>query len=438
MTPGDAAVRDPMAAAVASRPLDRPTLPASAPTWWIRPGLEPRDGRLVIAGRDAEALARESGTPLFVYDLERVAENARAIMSALGRSGVHHRVRFALKANREPEVLAVLRGLGAPGSPRAIGIDACSPGEVEHALAHGWRADEISFTGTNVSERDLDVLLPTGVHLNLDAISQIERVGRRAPGRRIGIRVNPGAGAGYHEGLAYSGERPTKFGIYADRLDAAVEAARRHDLTIDTVHFHAGSGWLADGLPAFAAAFASAVGMLDRLIELGCPIDEVNVGGGLGAPARSEERPIDLDAYATVLAGELGPRGVAVAVEPGDYLVKDAAILLGEIVTIEDRGGTRFVGLDLGWNIDCSYFIYRFAQEVVVCRAADEGRTQSVTIAGHINEAGDIFAEEYPLPDVREGDIVALLNAGGYKQAMSSTHCLRPMAPARFLERRSG
>jgi len=410
-------------------------VPSSAPRWWIRPGLEIADGRLAIAGRDAERLAREHGTPLFVYDLERVAENARAVIGALGRSGVHHRVRFALKANREPEVLAVLRGLGGPGSPTAVGIDACSPGEVDHALAHGWRADEISFTATNLSERDLDALLPTGVHLNLDAVSQVERVGRRAPGLRIGLRVNPGSGVGYHAGLAYSGDRPTKFGIYADRLDEAVAAARRHDLAIDTVHLHAGSGWLGDGLPAFEAALVSAVGMVDRLLELGCPIDEVNVGGGLGAPAREDERPIDLDAYAAVLARELGPRGLAVAVEPGDYLVKDAAILLGEIVTIEDRAGTRFVGLDLGWNIDCSYFIYRFAQEAVVCRSPDAPRTQLVTLAGHINEAGDVFAEAYPLPEVAEGDIVALLNAGGYKQAMSMTHCLRPTAPALFLGR---
>ncbi len=403
--------------------------------WWERPGLEIRDGRLTIAGRDAEVLAREGATPLFVYDLERVAENARNVIGALARTGLRTRPRFALKANPEPAILAVLRGLGAPRTPGSIGIDACSPGEVVHALAHGWRADEISFTGSNISERDLDILVPTGVHMNLDAISQIERFGRRAPGRAIGIRVNPGAGAGYHEGLEYSGDRPTKFGIYRDRLDDALAAARRHDLAIDTVHFHAGSGWLADGLPSFEAALVSAVGMVERLVAAGCPIDEVNVGGGLGAPARDDERPIDLDAYAAVLARHLGPLGVAAAVEPGDYMVKDAAILLGEVVTVEDRQGTRFVGLDLGWNVDCSYFIYRFAQEAVICRAADAPRTQLVTIAGHINEAGDVFAEDYLFPEVAEGDIVALLNAGGYKQAMSTTHCLRPLAGARFLER---
>src|SRR4029079_4762551 len=129
-----------------------------------------------------------------------------------------------------------------------VGIDACSPGEVERAIECGWTPDRISVTATNLSDRDLDRIRPTGVHLNLDAISQIERAGRRlaalglAP-RPIGIRVNPGAGAGYNDRLAYGGARPTKFGIYPDRVDEAVAAAARHGLPIDTVHVHAGSGW---------------------------------------------------------------------------------------------------------------------------------------------------------------------------------------------------
>ena len=178
--------------------------------------------------------------------------------------------------------------------------------------------------------------------------------------------------------------------------------------------------------------------MLDRLVELGCPIDEVNVGGGLRAPARQDEQPVDLDAYATVLARQLGPRGVAVAVEPGDYITKDAAILLGEVVTVEDRAGVRFVGLDLGWNIDCSYFIYRFLQEAVLCRAPlAERLTQLVTLAGHINEAGDVFAESTRSRRSPRATSWSCSTPAATKQAMSSTHCLRPMAPARFLERRA-
>ncbi len=411
----------------------------SAAPWWVRPGLDIVDGRLRVAGRDAEAMAREMGTPAFVYDLDRFGENVRRLGDAFARAGMPVRQRFALKANREPEVLAALRALGGPGEPGAVGIDACSPGEVLHALEHGWRPEEISFTGTNVSERDLDVLLAHPIHINLDAVSQVERVGRRAaelpPGRRIGLRVNPGAGAGYTEGLAYSGGKPTKFGIYADRLDEALDVAGRYGLTVDTVHIHAGSGWLGGDLPAFERALEATAAMTRHCIDRGCPIEEVNVGGGLGVPARGDERPIDVDAYAATIARHLGPLDVVAGSEPGDYIAKDTALLLGEVVTVEERGGTTFVGLDLGWNVNTAYFIYKFAQEIVVCRAADAPPGRRVTVAGHINEGSDIFAEDYPMGPVAEGDIVAILNAGGYHQAMASTHCLRPTGSARFLRR---
>lgn len=401
-------------------------------TWWSRPGLDAPDGRLAIAGRDAEALAREHGTPLFVYDRRRFAENAERLIGALDRARLRHRVRFALKANPDPRALAILRPL--------VGIDACSPGEVVRALECGWGPAEISVTATNLSDRDLDAILAHGVHLNLDAVSQVERLGRRLaalgrPPRPIGLRINPGAGAGYNEKLAYSGVAPTKFGIYEDRLPEALAAAARHGLAIDTVHVHAGSGWLADGLPAFEAALARVAAITRGLIADGHPIVELNVGGGLGVPARADERPIDLDAYAAAIARQAGDLGLVIGCEPGDYLAKDSAILLGEVVTVEERAGTRFVGLDLGWNVNCSYFIYRYAQEIVVCRAAAAARTERVTVAGHINEAGDVFAEDYLVPPVAEGDIVALLNAGGYHEAMSSTHCLRPHAEALYLDR---
>jgi diaminopimelate decarboxylase len=405
------------------------------PTWWIRPGLEVRDDRMSLNGADLEALVREHGTPLFVYDLDRPAENVRALQAGLGRAGVPHVVRFALKANPEPAILDVLRGLGLPGEPGSVGIDACSPGEVLHALASGWQPGEISFTGTNVSERDLDVLLPHPVHLNLDGVSQLDRVGRRAPGRAVGIRVNPGAGAGYNDTLRYSGERPTKFGVTEDRLEDALATARRHGLSIETLHFHAGSGWLGDQLDLFVGALRRATVILERLLEAGCPIREVNVGGGLGKPARQHEVPIDLDAYAEVIAEHLAPFGVRVGCEPGDFIVKDAGVLLGEVVSVERRAGTTFVGLDIGWNVNCAYFIYRYAQELVPVAGPLRDRTQAVTVAGHINESGDVFAEDYLFPDVAEGEVVAVLNAGGYLQAMSMTHCLRPTGNAIFLSR---
>jgi len=412
-----------------------PALRVAAPAWWRRPGLDVLGGHLSLNGADLEALAREHGTPLFVYDLARPVENVRALQAALTRAGIPHVVRFALKASPDPRILAVLRALGEPGTPEGVGIDACSPGEVLHALANGWPAASISHTGTNVSERDLDVLLAHPIRLNLDGVSQLERVGRRASGRTVGMRINPGTGAGYTEHLSYARERPTKFGVTEDRLDDAIAAARRHGLVVDTLHFHAGSGWLGDQLDGFEAALVRATWFLDRLLDAGFPISEVNVGGGLGAVARDDEVPVDLDAYAQTVCRHLGPYGVTAAFEPGDFVMKDAGVLVGEIVTVERRGGTTFVGLDIGWNVNCAYFIYRYAQEVLPVREPLRERTQLVTIAGHINEAGDVFAEDYPLPDVAEGEVVAILNAGGYLQAMSTTHCLRPTGTAIYLER---
>jgi diaminopimelate decarboxylase len=411
------------------------TLPAPAPTWWRRTGLDVADERLVLNGHDLDALLREHGAPLFVYDLARPVENVRALQAALRGAGLRYVTRFALKSCPDPRILAVLRDLGEPGTPDGIGVDACSPGEVLHALANGWAPEAISYTGTNLSERDLDVLLAHPIRLNLDAVSQIERVGRRAPGRRVGIRVNPGAGAGYTDHLAYAGERPTKFGVTPDRLNDAIDAARRHGLEIDTLHFHAGSGWLGDQLGQFEAALARATAMLDHLVHEGFAIREVNVGGGLGRVARDGEVPVDLDAYALCIARHLAPYDVIAAFEPGDFVMKDSAVLLAEVVTVERRGGVTFVGLDIGWNVNCAYFIYGYAQEVVPLVAPMRERTQLVTVAGHINEAGDVFAEDYPLPELAEGEGVAILNAGGYLQAMSMTHCLRPTGAAVYLER---
>lgn len=414
-----------------------------ARTWWQRPGLEAREGRLVVAGRDAELLAREHGTPLYVYDLTHIEENVRALQGAMARTGYPWKVRWALKSLREPPVLRRLLALGAPGTPESVGLDVCSPGEVEHGIANGFPASQISYTGTNVSERDLDVLLAHGVHVNLDLISQIHRYGRRHPGGTIGLRINARAGAVRPEsGIAYySGATPSKFGIYPERLDEAIAVAASYDLAIDTIHFHVSHHLLSDDLPAFDDAVAAAAVLVRRALEAGCPLVEVNAGGGLAAPMRQGHEPLDLDGYAGILARHFGPLGVTLACEPGEMFGKNAAVLLAEVVTVEDRsaagdGSAVFAGLDCGWNIMNIAFIYNEAMESVLCRAADAPRTAAYTLASHINEGPDLFAQDYPLPPLREGDIVALLGVGAYCQATWNTHCLRPFPQVVWLEDR--
>jgi len=400
---------------------------ATQQTWWNRPGLEVRAGCLSIAGRDAESIAREHGTPLYVHDLVRVEEQARALQRALAGAGLRYRVRLALKAQREPDFLAFLRALGPPGSPDSVGMDACSPGEVRWALEHGWEPSEISYTGTNLSAGDLDAVLEAGVHLNVDLLTQLDRVGRRAPGSTVGIRINPRIGASYPGGgQTYAGDRPTKFGIYPERLEEALGVARRHDLTIDTVHVHAGYLYLTDALPAVEETMRRVAAAARVLIDAGCPIIEVNTGGGLGVPFRPGDRPLDLDAWAAVLARHLGPLDVVVGTEPGEFLAKECAVHLAEVVSVEDRDGTTFIGLDTGWNVINEHFVYRIPFHPILCRAADAEPIARVTVAGHINEGTDLLAEDHPMPRVEEGDIVAIPNVGAYNASMVSVHCLRP------------
>jgi len=405
---------------------------ASETVYWLRPGLDVRGGRLRVAGRDVIDVTTGRELPLYLVDLQRIGEQARALQRALANAGLRHRVRLALKAQRQPETLRYVRSLGEPGSDEAVGIDACSPGEVQRALACGWSPEEISFTGTNLSDEDLDLLLRHRIHINVDLLSQLELVGRRSPGRQVGIRVNPRAGAAWAGGeTLYSGSKPTKFGLYAEQLETAVAIARRHGLVITTVHFHVADGFLNDGLPAVEQAVKAAAEMACYLRESGCPLVEVNTGGGLGVPLRADDQPLDLEAWADVMRRHLGPLDVTVGTEPGNFLVKESAVVVGRIVSIEDRLGTRFVGLNFGWNVMSYRFLYHKPFEVILCRDPLAPALDCVTVSGNINEGDDLFAEEYPFPDAREGDLVAILAVGGYNQAMQSSHCLR--LPARTL-----
>ena len=396
--------------------------------WWTRPGLEARDGRLLVAGRDAEAVAREQGTPVFAYDLPRIEEQARRLIEAFEGASVPFRLRLALKAQRDPEVLAFVRGLGS------IGIDACSPREVHHALEHGWSVEEISFTGTNLSAADVDALVETGVHVNLDLLSQLERWGRRAPGTRVGVRVNPRVGASWSglpgtEGESlYARATATKFGILPEQLDDAMVLAAEHELAIDTVHAHVGDGFLTDGLSRFEVAIERVAEMTRRVLDAGHEVREVNAGGGLGVPQRPEDEPLDADAYAVLLAKHLGPLGVTIACEPGDYLAKESGVLLGEVVTLDERDDVWFAGVDVGFNVAPERFIYGALVPTVLCRAADAEPTRTYTVAGNINEGNDLWGGDVPLPELAEGDVLALLLVGAYGRSMHIEHCLRPPA----------
>lgn len=390
---------------------------ASRPAWWERPDLAPRAGRLQFAGHDLEALARAGGTPLYVYSGARVVANLGRLHATLKRATRAHRVFYAMKSNRFAPLLCALRASGE------CGVDVCSPAELLLARSCGFREEDISYTGTAMSESDAQVLARhPGVIVNCDSLSSLRRLGRLCPGRAIGLRINPGLGLGYRKNqlLRYAGGDVTKFGIYAEQFPAALALARELGLRVTGLHFHTGCGFLTPQLPVLDRIFARVKAFIAQVPEL----RSVNLGGGLGIPLVAGDAPLDLAAWGALVQRHFGRAPFTVCIEPGDYLSKDAGVLLLEVNTVEEKAGTLFVGVDGGFNIHLEPAFYALPLEPVPCIARTTA-PRRVTLAGNINEALDIFSRDVRLPLPAEGDVIALLNAGGYGSAMSSNHCLR-------------
>lgn len=391
----------------------------SPTAWWTRPGLGYVRGELHVGGHAVGPLARAHSTPLYLYDAARVTANLGRLRSALAARALPFRVCYAMKSNRHQPLLRTLRRLGQ------CGIDTCSPAEVARARACGFAAENISFTGTSLSDADLAALLRhEGLVMNLDSLHDIARVGALAPGRRIGLRINPGLGIGYRRNnlLRYAGGAGTKFGIHREQFPAALRLAKLHGLIIEGLHFHTGCGYLTPQLPVLDEIFTACRDFVRRVPNL----RYVNIGGGLGIPLVASDRPLNLDKWSALVALHFGGRGHEVWCEPGDYLVKDAGVLLLEVNTVERKGRTLYAGVNGGFQLHIEPAFYQLPLVPVPVRAASpHARLQPTTIAGHINEALDILHAGAPLPPLANGDLLAFLNAGGYGASMASNHCMR-------------
>jgi diaminopimelate decarboxylase len=391
--------------------------PISASAWWRRRDLAYRGASLHLGRHDLQRLAEARGTPLFAYSAPRVRDNLARLRATLARRGLSSRVFYAMKSNRFPPLLRHLRSLGH------CGVDVCSPGELLLARRCGFAEKDITYTGTSMSEEDARCLARhPGVQVNCDSLASLRRLGRLCPGRRVGLRINPGIGLGYRRNrqLRYAGRTATKFGIYPEQLAEALRLAAGSQLKIDGLHFHAGCGFLTPQLPVLDQVFAAARPFIAALPGL----RYVNLGGGLGIPLVAGDRPLDLAAWSRRVAAHFRGRKFEVWLEPGDYLVKDAGVLLLEVNTVERKRGTLFVGVNGGFNLHPEPAFYRLPLAPAPCRLRPAPR-RVVTIAGNINEALDLLGERVSLPLPREGDILAFLNAGGYGAAMSSNHCMR-------------
>jgi diaminopimelate decarboxylase len=312
-------------------------------------------------------------------------------------------------------------------------IDAVSPGEVHIAKMLGFSGDRILFTGNNITNDELKFVHDEGAVLNIDSVSALNRLAKMVDpeGLKISFRVNPMVGAGHHDHCITGGVM-SKFGIMDNEAVEVYTMAKELGFNPVGMHSHIGSGIL-DPEP-FKLAIESTMDIAGKVHqEAGIDFEFVDFGGGVGIPYTPEENIVDLDKFAEVNVGLFKEKLEAydmgnptMYLEPGRYLVGDAAVLLVTVNSVK-QSYRKFIGVDAGFHTLLRPAMYDSYHHIVDASKMDAPNTQEVDIAGNVCESGDLFARDRPMPDVEEGDVLGIMNAGAYGFTMSSNYNSRPL-----------
>jgi diaminopimelate decarboxylase len=403
--------------------------------WWETDFLAVRENRLIVAGRDAAALAERYGTPLYIYGKDRILERYARLEAALARhSPLQARICYAMKANPHRGILRLLQRRGA-------WIDAVSPCEVETALKAGFPAERIIFTGTSVSRADLrSVFAVDGLTVNIDAAEQLDlmsEVKHDFPSKviRVSVRWNPGIGRGINARVITAGKRssdgtPIKFGVEAKKVLDVFGRARKLGFHPVGIHQHLGSGWVKEDFPMVRTAVDRMVRKAREIEKAGFPLEFLDFGGGFGPRYLKSRSVFPVEDHIANLSHAVAKAGLgvkALAIEPGKYLVGDAGVLLLGVEYVKESYGNIFACVDGGtFNTVPRPAIYLSAHHEIVNAGRVDGPVKArVTIAGNICETGDVFGRERLMPLPESGDVLAVLCAGAYCRSMASNFNLR-------------
>lgn len=382
-----------------------------------------RDGKMLFAGLSVEDIADEFGTPVYVTDEQRVRENYRAVYSAFSKY-METEVHYAAKANTNMAILSILRQEGS-------GIDAVSIGEVRTCLKAGFDPSKIMYTGVFVSEEELKQVVATGVRVNLDSPSEAEKMARIAPGAEVSFRITPGVGSG-HGDKVITGNKGAKFGIPRDKVVETYLHALDIGLNPVGIHAHIGSG--GQSVEPFIDEAKVLSELINQIDEAGIKLKFVDIGGGIGVPYKPNEEEMDLDNMASEVTDvfEQNTDIRKIIVEPGRYIVADSTVLLTRCTDVKDAETKKYVGVDAGFNTLIRPAMYGSFHYIADGSKFGKACTSRYDIAGPLCESGDYLGHDRVLPDVEEGDVMVVYDAGAYGYSMSSRYNSRPL-PAEVL-----
>jgi diaminopimelate decarboxylase len=381
-------------------------------------------GHMEVGGCDLVELAREHGTPLYVYDEATVRQRSAEYIAAMGRAG---QVLYSAKAFASPRFLRVVAEEG-------LGLDVVSAGELHLALKSGFPRDRIHFLGNNKSAEDIASAQAAGATIVIDGDHEFELIQRVVPeGRRVPVmlRLSPGVKPDTHDHIS-TGQLDSKFGfsIESGAARRAVEQALRHPrVELVGLHSHIGSQIFALG------AYTKAMDiMLDLLVvlrdELGFEPHKLGAGGGLGiAYTHNDDPPTPRHFVETVLQSLVAgceQRGLKIpqlVVEPGRSIAGPAGLALYTVGSIKDIPGVRrYVAVDGGMGDNIRPKLYGARYEAYLASGPDRASGGKVTIAGKYCESTDILITDIEMPALKTGDVIALPAAGAYCLAMASNY----------------
>lgn len=395
--------------------------------------MEYQSNVLHIGGLAATDLAARFGTPLYVYDgavLRRQLANVRSAFADLPFQPF-----YAMKANSNVSLLRLVR-------EQEFGCDAVSPGEIQLAMRAGFTPDAIWFTCSNVSDDDLRAIPDPRIVINVNSVTEIDRIVALGLTNPIALRVNPSVGAGHHRDVITAGES-VKFGIDVAEIVTARMLVEDSGRRVVGLHAHIGSG-----VDTTAPLLDSARCLLE-LAPAFTHLRWLNFGGGISTPYRPGEAEFPIAQYGAELTALAGPllreRGLTAILEPGRYLVAESGTLLARVTSKRISAGVEWVGVDSGFNHLVRPSKYSAYHHIINASRGTNGslRTswdpavtrEEVVVAGNLCESGDVFTrvdgrvETRALDPTHIGDLLAFCDAGAYGFSMASHYNARLLPP---------
>lgn len=365
-------------------------------------------------------LAKKYGTPLYVYDGDLIIRRFKELYHFIKWPKL--RILYAMKANYNIAVLKLLKDHGAY-------LDAVSPAEVHLALKLGYSPGQILYTANNITDREMHDVKKTNVLMNIGSLSRLEKYARVYPGTEVCLRFNPDVVAGAHEYVKTGGEL-TKFGILLQDVPVVIQIANQYHLKIIGLHEHTGSG-----IAEAESVYQSMKNLLSIAKSENFPyLRFVDFGGGFKVPYSPDEIRINYEKFgekiAEIFSGFCREYGKELEMyfEPGKYIVAEAGSLVVQVNTLKDNRGRLIAGTDSGFPQLIRPVVYG-AYHQIRNLSNPGGAVKKYDVTGNICETGDCFAVQRDLPEIREGDFLAIRNSGAYCYSMGGIYNLRPMPP---------